>query len=104
MFAAAYEQECFGNMLDYALERAGVAKNPAFDITEGRDGELRLATVHPCAGIIEELLNADSLLLETFRRIERYYVCITEIVQGKTPADSSFLIKVSNDGYRIRRR
>ena len=58
MYAAAYEQECFSNMLDYALEKAGVAKNPAFAITEGRDGELCLATVHPCGSIIEELLNA----------------------------------------------
>lgn len=101
MYAAAYEQEKFGEMLDYALEKAGIIKNPSFEVIMPRIGELCLATDHPRRTALEELLNADRSLPDTFQRIVRHYACITKVVHGRDSLDSSFSIKVSNDGYRI---
>ncbi len=102
MYAIAYEQDSFGCMLDYALQREGIGKDPSFDIIATRTGALRLATNHPRKSAIESILNEDRSLFDTYRRIEDYYTRIALIAGGSARLNREFFIKVSNEGYSIR--
>ncbi len=102
MYAIAYEQDSFGCMLDYSLQRERIGKDPSFDIMATRTGTLRLATNHPRRNVIESILNEDRSLFDTYRRIEDYYTRIALIAGSSGKLNREFLIKVSNEGYRIR--
>ncbi len=101
MYGVAYEQDSFQCMLDYALESAGINKDPSFDIISLKGETLCLATSHPKKTIIEKVLNADRSLFNTYRRIEKHYARISIFIRGERKIGSNFSIKVSNEGYSI---
>ena len=101
MYGVAYEQDSFQCMLDYALEVAGINKDPSFDIISQKGEKLCLAAGHPKKTTIEKVLNADRSLLDTYRRIEKHYARISIFIRGERKIGRDFSIKVSNEGYSI---
>lgn len=102
MYGIAYEQDSFQYMLDYVLERAGIYKDPSFDITSDNGDRLSLATSHPEKEVIEKILNADRSLYDTYRRIVNHYDRMYYIIKGEAGVGRDFVINVSNEGYSIR--
>ncbi len=59
----------FKGMLDQALEAAGIAKDPSFEVNMGGSGRLYIDSEHPDKEAIEKILNETRNIRDTFARM-----------------------------------
>lgn len=72
IFSAEHDQSNFSYMLNYAFDEEGIARDYEFEITS--DGSrLYVSADHPQKGRIEEILNSNSNIEETFKRMYGSY-------------------------------